>query len=290
MLRNRTYSKRASASASDGRIQAYGTSSGLYLSQDYGATWSQIYTNGVSQVLFTKNSILIISYGGGVYQSFDNGQNWLLRISGLQFKKINVSSNGNNVCVVKSNDCYISTDEGETFTFTSNSEIMNAYCFNDGRVLTITRDGYSTVSINIDGVTKLSISSKVVYSIATSSNELYIAVVIGGIYLSSDGGNTFSKTNYSDTTLRCMAMSDNARYITAPSYSSKYVYTSNDYGTTWEQISTSMSNLVQAAMSGDGKYQLLSCNGNFNILASSDYGATWTKKNTDKNVYCVAIK
>ena len=149
----------------------------------------------------------------------------------------------------------------------------------------------STTNTNFSGV---ALSSSGNYQYVCQGSQFYLESVYGGgLYLSTDYGNTWNKTDVSGNNLNNfvgVATSTTGQYVTTiaqPSSSSILaVFVSNDYANSVTPFYTSGSGdntffgdnmLTAVAMSSSGKYQVIVSDLSGNVYVSSNYGANWSK-------------
>lgn len=118
---------------------------------------------------------------------------------------------------------------------------------------------------------------------SASGSRVAVAEQTGKIYLSADGGSTWSIDSGSITgTWSGLAMSSSGQLVFAvqASFTGK-IYRSIDYGATWSDVTPgSQSNWVAVACSSSGKHAVALQSGTGgDIFISSDYGATWAADN-----------
>ncbi len=237
----------------------------IYMSSNYGATWTKSSISGNLTSVSNSSSGQYITvtefYNGTVYTSSDYGATWTNRGSlGVGLGSVELSSTGQYQVIASSSTgpIYTSSDYGATWT---------------------ARGSFSNMALN--------------HGAAISSTGQYMTVVenVGQIYTSSDYGATWTARGSSNT-WNAVGMSSTGQYQTAGS--SDYIYTSSDYGATWTQriicpgcpsgsiywngIGMSDSGQRQVAIIKSGQ-----------IYTSSDYGATWTASGSTSSWYAVGM-
>ncbi|MGD0253071.1 MAG: hypothetical protein ABSC01_10300 [Verrucomicrobiota bacterium] len=121
-------------------------------------------------------------------------------------------------------------------------------------------------------------------SIASSANGNNLAATIfgsgGGIYLSSDSGQTWVATNTTFAGLRAIASSlDGSKLVAANYGGGLYTNSSSASGGWGIGGSTSGLNWISVASSSDGSKLVAAANGN-GIYTSTNSGATWNQQTT----------
>jgi hypothetical protein len=120
-----------------------------------------------------------------------------------------------------------------------------------------------------------------------SSSGQYMAAcyqsvgTIGGVYISSNYGQTWNYIQVANAYFEFIVMSSTGQYMTiVPVYNSTgYVYISSNYGQSWTQTSQQLSSSMSLAVSYSGQYQVTSSTtsgGITTMYVSSNYGQTWT--------------
>lgn len=220
--------------------------------------------------------------GSGVYVSNDYGKTWtFVAISGNTSIHCNVSSTGKYMLVMGRTALYLSSNYGVSFTSILTGFITNNFnnCFMSGDAKIIYCSSRGTgLYRSIDYGTTFQLilvdatSSFYDRTVMCSNNGQY--VVLGGFQslgggqmrVSNDYGNTF-RTLATSVDAYGLAMSANGQfqYINYGSVN----YRSEDYGQTFSSIAT-----APLSISADGRI-CVSISGN-NLLISKDYGATYT--------------
>jgi len=286
----KTYWKNISIS-NDGKYQtaAQGSSNNnsgsIYVSSDYGKTWSQ-HVNINLDIVDVKMSI------SGQYQ---------IAISPFHsWRNVSNPDTGIYKRYVIDSGMYNSSDYGETWSMV-NFESEGYYNRNlqitsDGKyqVLIITGNNYNSYKIesNDYGVSwtetplpfelnELFISSNDgTYQIATPRSNR------GVPYVSSDKGQTWSTVLTNEDTSRffstaCLSNTGQYQIISK----GENIYLSSDYGKSWGQpinvyIQTSSTFISCISMSSSGQYVIAGTKMSEYLYGSTDYGRTWKKVNS----------
>lgn len=240
------------AISSDGKYQAAVLTNKVYVSSDYGVTWSiklaiaatwrkvAVSSNGQHQTVLGPTT--------WPYVSSDYGQTWEQKGVQAGWRIVDISSSGQYQVASGVHGIYTSSDYGQNWTLRFAS---------DTRGIAMTSTGQ--------------------YQIASTSL---------GVYISSNYGTTWSITSALAGVFSRFSVSSTGQYRTAVDYYSGPLRVSSDYGASWgnKGISTTYR---AAEMSSNGMYQI-ACGPNY-IYVSSDYGQNWTQRGPDKNWYGVAI-
>jgi carbonic anhydrase/acetyltransferase-like protein (isoleucine patch superfamily) len=266
-------------------------SSYLYVSQNRGASFSQVLPSGITAA------------------------------NNVPFQTTTISANGQYILAAanstaSSQNLYVSSNFGSTFNSitpsnpaTSNPTTWSSVAMSsDGRYMagvisnTANISGFVYVSSDygstFTGKTCTGVTSNM-SSIAVSSNGQIVAATVNGgnlsgnIYISSNYGSTFANRQVITTAnVTCnwqkIAMSNDAKYMVAIANGSNTTgfsraYISKDYGNSFTAITSGINfdaSWNDVTMSADGKYILLDISGNTNtnsqnIYYSYDYGSNF---------------
>ena len=239
----------------------------IYVSNNYGATWTAITTsNGVSNNSLAWTGIALSASGqyqvatiasGLIYRSVNWGVTWASTASSLAWTAVAMSSSGvYATATVSTGLLWYSTDYGATWASTASS-------------LT-----WSAITMSATGQ----------YQVAT--------VNAGALYYSSNYGSTWTASVSAGTTSVAWAavgMSSSGQYVTAVA-GPNVLSSSSDYGKTWTNQSATFA-WQAVAVSSSGQYQIV-CGGTGGtgvIYYSTNYGTTWTTSTNTYNVKCATL-
>lgn len=252
----------------------------IFLSSNYGQTWTNI-TNNIGNVNLSSvsvdpssNFISLAAIRHAVYTSNNLGQSWteyLFNQSNINNSYAFIASglNGQNILVTNSYNpgftyqgTYLSLDAGLNFT-----EILVEYNSNHWSGVDMNSSGTSMVICSTTGYCFLSSDSGSTWTqlsvpnykwncitIDLTGNNIGIASQTGEIYISNDSGNTWSSCSPNNNLIwKCICISANANVIYAGAINSNIYYTTNN-GTTWSITSPSLypSSWKSISMSNDG--------------------------------------
>jgi len=291
----------------------------IYISADYGATWSAA-TNGPPFGNFETNSLAISNNGNtivaiassAVFISHDRGTSWQPILNGLpvtnwgsvsfsgvqQYQFITLAacqSSGNNGYNI-GGGLWFSHDNGVTWTqnatypapplgsvnptIASSSTGQNlAAFFNPEYIYTSQNYGQSWTQNTPPN------GYNIWQYITSSSTGQYLAAVVfsGGIFTSSDFGNTWIQqlTGLPPSNSWAGICSSSTGQNLFACANGDYIYASFDYGQTWTQTSANMGNWTAITSSSSGQY-LVATNGLYSnyIYYSKNYGQTWLQSNS----------
>ena len=239
--------------------------SNIYVSSDYGKTWSSKATtqNWTSVSISASGQYQTATYSPTgqtsnivrIYYSSDYGQTWTQittpSSSTNNFVSVSVSSSGQyqSVCAYLTSGSgdyiYISSDYGKTWNLSL----------------------FQTI-----GLISISVSGSGQYQIACSQGT----GTNGYIYISTNYGQTWIQKASSSKWIS-VSLSGSGQYQTA-CINSGLMYISSDYGQTWSQTASSQS-WKSVSLSSSGHYQV-ACIQTGYIYISSDYGKTWSQTGT----------
>ena len=243
----------------------------IYLSSDYGKTWTTSYNmgNALTNCISVSHSgeYQTASNGINIIVSTDYGKTWTETQSvGNTQIFVCISLSGKYQLVISVGDSmYRSTDYGSTWI---RYEYENSDIFNS--IMTFPSAG---ISMSYDG--------------------RYQSIVCENIYRSDDYGSTWTTTNivtdfngdWDDHNWYGIDMSSDGQYQVAIEVVGE-IYVSSDFGAQWAKVDLPIVTdiLWQAiSISANGQYMTAVAKGG-SIYYSSDFGVTWNKvPNPDLN-------
>ena len=237
---------------------------GIWLSKDFGSSFSQVYKN--SDVIWVSVAVsyngtyaYALARPGGIFVSKDTGESWNLvpgTVNDL-WNSVTTDSTGQLVyAVTQKNDAYFSKDYGDTFNLIES--LSNSGVSQWGAVTTSSNGQYvyiSTFENSVYSSTDNGESFTKIEDIEVGDNNGYLSGIItsydgqyvyvcgqntGYIHRSSDFGQTFQTTNAPVANWRSITASSTGMDVYAVSNSGRGgdggVYHSSSYGETFEQI------------------------------------------------------
>jgi hypothetical protein len=218
---------------------------GILRSTNLGVNWAAISGTQIStsafNVVHNSNYLFAGVYNNGVYRSSNNGLNWVETNNGLPVQNRQIRAliaRGSNLYTgsfTPTYGVYKTTNNGDNWYLTDTSaHISNLYCFaNFGQYLfaggvegiyRTSNEGVNWVHLNsiLDsvGVVCLSVSENKIYASGTRGGGT------GGVYVSSDFGNSWTKLL---SQITCVSVYNN---IIFGAYSTNF-YVSTNNGTNW---------------------------------------------------------
>jgi hypothetical protein len=283
---------RSIASSSTGQYLAACINGGyIWMSSDYGATWStKANASGSRGWVYISSSLdgsllLACVFGGFVYISRNYGANWS-PISGSLPTGLPSTSwtgtyvNGNGPFLTASVNAlaqtYVSSDYGINWRILANIPALGSgysSISNNGKYLLAGRDsgtgGYS--SIDYGQTWSQNLFGSINWRNFSVSLDGRIVVGVGNsiIYTSSNYGVTMTVAKSSlNGNVSGSASSSNGQYLAV---SSNLIYTSSDYGTNWFTQTNALNGLpASAAWSG-----IASSSDGFRLAACINPGVIW---------------
>jgi hypothetical protein len=260
----------AVATSNDGKIVYSLVPTGIYRSNDYGSTWSNIKNQYVpigssirSMDVSSDGSIIVIAESGGyVWRSTNFGNSWAkmpqIGNFAVTWQAVSVSGTGQRIILFNGQDRYISSNTGASFT-----KITDA---NYGSV--------GSMSASDDG--------SVILLVDTNNFN----PCDSGVYISKNSGTTFSQITSnlptscgSGSSVSSVAVSGDASTLVASSYGKTLV--SQNAGASWNQstLPAGASGGNSLAISNDGSRMAMMRSSN-SPLTSVDFGATFKASDT----------
>ncbi len=249
--------------------------SGVFISSNSGATWTQTPLNNqdVRSLTANGNNIYAGSFSGnGVFKSSDNGTSWTqTSLNNKTIRSLRVS--GSNVYAgawTPSIGMYKSTDEGATWTLTSlDYQLVRSMAVNGNNVYAGSGtvpggDGVFLSQNNGEVWSQSSLNYDYIGSLAADGNNVFAGSGYRhGLYVSTDNGISWAQSSLDSVNVYSLAIYGNNIYAGTYDYG---VYVSNDYGTTWTKRNDGLS------VGGSMQYDL--CIFNNYIFAGVGFGGT----------------
>ena len=231
----------------------------LYRSNNLGTNWSEVSTLPICFGYMTVSNdgtrLLAAQWGGDIYTSSNSGVTWTNRANPKQWWGFSSSGTGQVVVgITEKVSVHISNNYGQTWS---------------------TPAGLTTAGT----FTKSAISD--------DGQKIMIVDSYGYIYLSSNGGSTFTQRGGERNWYAATMSGDGSRLYAAEGMdvgmTVGQIYTSNDFGLTW--VPRSINNMWwQMRSSYDGKTVVAMAADKIDTaFISTDYGVTWRR--TDEAFY-----
>lgn len=260
----------AVATSNDGKIVYSLVPSGIYRSNDYGATWSNI-KNQYSPIVSTNRSMEVSSDGSIIVIAEDGGYVWISKNSGsswakmpqignfqLSWEAVLVSDSGSRIILFNVQDRYISNNTGTSFTRITDPNIGSVRSMSssdDGSVILVVDDDNMNICEN-------------------------------GVYISRNAGVSFSQINSGlptgcgdGYTVQGVAVSGDGAILVASSFG--VIKVSRNGGGMW------LSSTLPTGESGAGRFTISRDGSRIALmrsyeapLTSDDSGNTFKERNT----------
>jgi hypothetical protein len=300
-----------------GSVLAGTPGSGIYKSDDNGATWTSanngvIMQPGTVDSGFGVNTFLVIGttiFAGtsndGVFLSNDNGASWSAANNGLQTIGVNAMVAKTDTIVAGTvGGVFVSTDHGASWILSS-----TGLTFPEVKSLTLSPDGTNLFALLGDGEVNLSNDAATTWSITGFGNlafgTIYWMGAFGSMILAGSGNSiAASQDNGVTWALRdsvfpdfftCAAMAAGSPYLYAGAVGDG-MFTSSDTGRTFTAVNTGLSdssgfpsfNTLSVTAAGATVFAATYDKG---LFVTTDFGATWTKRSAGlqaMSMTCVA--
>ncbi len=256
----------ALARSTDGTLFA-GTTTGLYRSQDGGATWPLLATLGTTinvQALALDVSYLFLGTATGIYRSADGGETWTFTATGMDNTNVtSLAVNAQGTVFAGTNPvqtgCTVfrSRNHGNFWSCiqpTGNALQVHALAVDASGVLQA--GGYRQVyrtSNEGDSWTTSTASTTTIYALLPTASATYAGTFGRGVTRSQDAGKTWQEVNHGLTSAvtDLVAGSDQAVYAGTVGG----VYRSADRGNTWTLLDEGLglTNIKTLAFDADGR-------------------------------------
>lgn len=252
----------------------------------FGLNWASVASDSTGQHL------LAAAAHNGVYVSNDYGQSWSQALANESFVwyPMSIANNGQQMISVAVNDAaYRSTDYGGTWVKLENfnaNEITSLACSETGAICVACAYGGSIFlsTDNGDNWDRTASAQSNYLSVATNAaGSIFIAAAeYVGIYISTDAGNTWATTSLTPSLPWLQVASDASGEILAAMPRTQAPYVSLDGGATWK-ISAALANLATSLNFANlhldrdgGQLFVVSNAGTDPVFLSQDSGVTWS--------------
>ncbi len=217
----------------------------IYISSDYGATWTGKLSSGYWKSVSISSSGQYqgaVLSGGQIYISDDYGDNWIPKDSNRNWSAISISSSGQYQTATvyyitppySGGQIYISDDYGNTWIAKDSNRYWTSVSISStGQYQTACEAGYQQsggriyISNDYGNTWTPKDSNRTWQSVSISSSGQYQAAVVygGQIYVSSDYGNTWTPKD-SNRAWTSISISSTGLYVSATTQINGYIYIS----------------------------------------------------------------
>ena len=233
----------------------------IYLSENYGTTWSKtnspeaswygVAISGNGKFLLGASNIYKSDINSNIYLSSDNGATWTSKLNAKLWLNCSISYSGQYMAVIAF------SDSNEVNPETGILPVGSVYISNNYG------DTWNQATIK-DFFTNVAISETGKYILVCANNCNYGPALPRPLYLSSDFGVNWKSIDLPDTWIS-VSISQDGKFQSAVSYyqgadapSTGYVYESSDYGNTWtKNTSVGQDEWTSVAMSANGQIRSL---------------------------------
>lgn len=208
-------------------------------------------------------TIFIGTYGGGIFRSTDNGNNWVELNIGVDYFFLYDLTVGSSVFAATSEGLFRSDDNGETWQLKQNGISSVAYCF------TLYKD---------------------------YSNTIYAGHAAFGVFYSTDNGENWVGgigTGLTEGSIRCITKNSAGEvFVGGPSG----IFRSSDNGQNWTQINNGLNtgrNIDDLAIFYDASANenIIAATGGNGVYISSNNGDLWQQSNNGLyDTFSTAVK
>ncbi|MGA2297288.1 MAG: T9SS type A sorting domain-containing protein [FCB group bacterium] len=290
----------------DGNNTYAGTSSGIFVTTDYGDNWTDKnsgfklrYPPAIWSLAKSDNNIFAGTLLYGIFLSTDKGENWVQKSNGLPYIDMGLDTifpeevyalmiNNNYIFAGTQNGVYLSTDNGDNWIFKNNGlpqfdtnkrEVFSL-AVSGNNIFAGTRYGVYMTSDNGDNwfFKSKGLENLTFYSFAISGNNIYAATCFGGIFLSTNNGNDWVNIGRKDTCIDEILIKD--KYI----FASGGFYISSDNGINWSTYENGLKDFAIVSLILNGDY-IFAGDGDYGVYRAklSDLGITDVKETNQNN-------
>ena len=247
-----------------GNIQLACGTTGVWISSNYGSTFSKIPTISTSascSAISATGEYIIISLNNILNISSNYGSTWVQNtsITGA-WLSLGISASGKYIIVNTSSAVYISSNNGLNWLLSTTipSSTYNTVAISSsGKYILVTSSAGLYISNNYGSTFSLTSVTGLLYASAISSSEQYMIAGIynGRLYISNNYGVSWTQTtNPIANPWLSLTISSTGLHITAGTTSTLYI--SYNKGVFWYKRTTISGNFSSVSMSGNAQYQL----------------------------------
>jgi len=247
-------------------------------SQQSGSTWKEVGSFGQGEVVycltFNNTSTFAGTFGGKVYQSNDNGINWILISNGLNIGWIwSMTSTNNKLFAATEKGVY--KYDGSSWSLTNLKDIDVHAITSDGNSLIAGTWGKGVFISKDDGKTwselNENLTNLVIQSLAfNKKGDLFAGTVGGGVFKMFSGENRWYQYDVGNNLISTLVVTSES--IVASTYGGG-VYSSFDNGSNWKKSELNQNYIYSATVDKNDKTYLSSWTSG--VFTSEDKGTSW---------------
>lgn len=258
-----------------------GTSGGNTGGTNNGNDWQQVSGFGVGEIVYTMtysgNFMYAGTWGGKIYMSSDNGQNWTCINEGMNVGFVwSLQVSGNYIFAATEQGVF--KFDGSSWALTSLTGMdVHALASHNGIIYAGTW-GLGVYKSEDNGTTWTSINNGLGYILTVqsltinSSGEIFVGTAGGGMFRSSNNGESFTKLSCGYELIWALGVTNN-NTLFAGSYGDG-LYRSTDGGSTFEKVSLNVPFIYSIVVDANNRVYVTSWASG--VFVSADNGATWT--------------
>jgi photosystem II stability/assembly factor-like uncharacterized protein len=284
----------------DGNLVIVSTYPGIhYRSFDAGDSWSGLsLPYGHSKEMVELNGYIYSAFwGNGVYRSSDNGSSWEARNSGLSTSIWAMEKNGNSLFVGYDNgDIYRSDNYGSSWSNSSTGLVKGAYVGSLEAVVNIPENpqdsiynkviacthGSNLFNSNDEGQTwiKKSVGTVEIRSITSIGKSVLIGTDMLGLFLSGDGGGSYTAKNngLGSLWIQSIHITDRFKGEVFCGTGEAGVYFTNDGTSSWSPRNNGLTTGYVKSIVG-GNPEMFIGTGDGGVFYTDDYASSWSPRN-----------
>jgi photosystem II stability/assembly factor-like uncharacterized protein len=270
----------------------------LLRSNDDGVTWTKLfYGQNYYSIGINGNNIFVGTTGRTLYRSSDNGENFAsidLTYFGNLYNLGSFTFSGSSVLATAGGVIFKSTDNGETWaqstngitdavvSLTASGNKFYAGCYSEQVGYPNPPDNGGLFVSEDEGShwTSLGMKSYTVENIVFPGNRMVASTLLNGIFISDDGGLTWSTSNNGLIRLPVWALAQNGSALFTSCSTTSYNYSeyfydvqkSQDQGMNWVRSSSGMTNIPVSVFAVGPSFMIAGGQG---VYISYDNGLTW---------------
>jgi photosystem II stability/assembly factor-like uncharacterized protein len=272
-------------------------SSGVFLSTNNGASWTEVNTGLTNPYVYalavSGTDLFAGTRGGGVFLSTNNGTSWTEVNTGLTNPDVRAlvpDLSGNLFAGTSGGGVFISTNNGTNWTQTGLAPYVyalavsgtNLFAGTPSGVFLSTNNGTSWTAVNT-GLTNVGVRA-----LAVSGTNLFAGTEGDGVWLSTNNGASWTEVNTGLTSTEVRALAVSGTNLFAGTYGGG-VFLSTDNGTNWTSASDGLTNTFVLSLAFIGT-NLFAGTAGGGVFLSTDNGTSWAAVNTGlTNLYVAAF-